>query len=437
MKRKSFLFSSACLTAMMMLSACTQKYPGYKKTQDGLYYKFYLQDVKAPQPKLTDFMKVDMTCYLNDSLYYDWQGTQHEVYTQLLDPIFAGDLQEAYAMMHVGDSASFYVKADSIAVLYYDQDPKEVGLKADDYFRYEVKLLEVKTEEEFQAGLEGMKKKMIEDSKQALEDFIAANYPGVTPEPSGVYIIPVENGKGRCPVKGEKVELDFTAYLLDGQEVGSTFDSPDKFSFVLGEGYTIPGWEEIVPKMHLGESVKAIIPFDLAYGEHSVGSIPAYANLIYDIKLLKITTAEEMQKQAENDLKALKAHSEKAFKDYVNLNDISDHTASGLYYAKSLITEGVQPLEGQTARIRFVAMFLDGTPLGDSDQLGGFYDVPMGQGKVLLGLEEGIALMRTGEKARFVLPYTLAYGEHPYGNIPAYSNLIFDVELLDVMNTQE
>ena len=40
--------------------------------------------------------------------------------------------------------------------------------------------------------------------------------------------------------------------------------------------------------------------------------------------------------------------------------------------------------------------------------------------------------MRVGEKARLVLPYTLAYGENPYGNIPAYSNLIFDVELMNI-----
>ena len=58
----------------------------------------------------------------------------------------------------------------------------------------------------------------------------------------------------------------------------------------------------------------------------------------------------------------------------------------------------------------------------------------MGQGKVLKGLEEGIGMMRVGEKARFVLPYTLAYGANPYGNIPAYANLVFDVELLEVLN---
>lgn len=433
--KKHFVISAlVCLSAMMLSTGCTQKYPGYKKTQSGMYYKFHNCNTSATQPKLTDFLKIEMKCYLHDSLYYDWQGTQHEVYTQLQDPIFAGDLQEAYAMMHVGDSASFYVKADSIAALYYDQDPTKVGLVPEDYFRYEVKLVEVQTEEEFQANVEKMKESMKIEAKRALDEYVVNNNINVTPEPSGVYIIPIEKGKGRCPVKGEKVELDFSATLLNGQPVGSTFDGPEKFSFVLGEGYTIQGWEEIVPKMHLGDRVKAIIPFDMAYGEHSVGEIPAYANLVYDIKLLKITTAAELQAEAERALKALKEESERAFFDYLKVNNITDYTASGLFFAKSLVTEGAQPQKGQTARIKFEASYLDGTPLGDSEQLGGQYDLVIGEGKVLKGLEEGVSLMRVGEKARFVLPYTLAYGANPYGNIPAYSNLVFDVELLDVLD---
>ena len=433
MKKIYLLLKMVCLMAVV-LTACTQRYPGYKKTSDGLYYKFYVSNATAVKPKLSDFLKVEMACYLNDSLYYDWREMDNEVYAQLIESRFPADLQEAYGMMHVGDSASFYIKADSVAMKYYEQDPAEVGLKSDDYFRYEVKLLDVKTQEEFQANIEKMKQTMIEDSEKALAEYLVENNITVNPEPSGVYIIPLEKGKGRCPVKGEKVELDFSASLLNGQSVGTTFDSPDKFTFVLGEGYTIQGWEEIVPKMHLGERVLAIIPYDLAYGEHSVGSIPAYSNLVYDIKLLKITTAKEMQEEAEKAMKALKADSEKAFAVYLKTNNIADHTKSGLYYAKSVFTEGGQPQVGQTAQIKFVATYLDGTMLGNSDQLGDHYDFVYGQGKVLKGLEEGVGLMRVGEKARFVLPYSLAYGENPYGNIPAYSNLVFDVELIDLVD---
>ena len=437
MKRNCFLFSLVCLSAMMLLTACDQKFPGYKKTNDGLYYKFHSQNQTAAKPQLSDFLKVDMACYLHDSLYYDFQGKQKDVFTQLQESIFPGDLQEAYAMMHLGDSASFYVKADSVAVRYYEQDPAAVGLKADDYFRYEVKLVELQTQDEFLANIQRMKETMEAASRKALADYVAENNINVTPDPSGIYIMPLEKGKGRCPVKGEQVEVDFACYLLDGQSAGSTLDSPDKLKFVLGEGLTIQGWEEIVPKMHLGERVKAIIPFDLAYGEHSVGSIPSYSNLVYDIKLLKITTEEELKKQAEAAEKALRDESESAFVEYLKANNITDHTESGLYYSKSLATDGAQPQVGQTARIKFIANFLDGTPLGDSDQLGGYYDVAYGHGNVLKGLEEGIGMMHVGEQARFVIPYSLAYGSVAYGNIPAYTNLIFDVELLDILNEKK
>lgn len=436
MKKLNVLLTVVCL-ASVVFTSCTQRFPGYKKTSDGLYYKFYSSNPTAVTPKLTDFLKVEIACYLDDSLYYDWRETKNEVYAQLAESRFPADLHEAYAMMHVGDSASFYIKADSIAIKYYEQDPAMVGLKADDYFRYEVKLLEVKTQEEFQADIEQMKQTMIEKSEKALADYLAKNNITVSPEPSGVYIIPMEKGKGRCPVKGEKVELDFSASLLNGQSVGSTFGSPDKFSFVLGEGNALQFWEEVVPKMHLGERVQAIIPFDLAYGERSVGSIPAYSNLVYDIKLLKITTAKELQEEAERAMKELKADSEKAFFEYLKANNITDYTASGLFFTKSVVTEGAQPQKGQTVRINFVASYLDGTLLGDSEQLGGHYDFVYGEGTVLKGLEEGVGLMRVGEKAQFVLPYTLAYGTNPYGNIPAYSNLVFDVELVDVMDKKE
>ena len=428
MKRNCFTIASVCLLAMMLFTACTQRFPGYKKTESGLYYKFYNHDATAPKPNLTDVMKVAMTCYLGDSVYFDFQQTESQVYAQLKESVFPADLNEAYSLMNLGDSASFYIKADSVAILYYDKNPQSVGLKADDYFRYEVKLLEIKSMDEFQSEIERMNQIMKEHSMKEFSDYVESNLQGVTPDPSGVYVIPLEPGNGRCPVKGEKVELDFTATLLNGQFVGSTFDRPDKFSFVLGEGFAIQGWEEIVPKMHLGERVKAIIPFEMAYGEHSVGSIPAYSNLIYDVKLLKITTKEELEAEAAKALSALKADSQKAFDEYLSANAIVDYTPSGLYYTKTLVTDGASPQKGQKVVINFTASYLDGTLLGNMDN----FEANYGDGSLLRGLEEGIGMMHVGEKARLVLPYTLAYGEKPFGNIPGCANLVFDVELLEI-----
>ena len=96
------------------------------------------------------------------------------------------------------------------------------------------------------------------------------------------------------------------------------------------------------------------------------------------------------------------------------------------------MTDGPTPQKGQKVRINFVASYLDGTLLGSSDDLGKSFEAMYGSGSLLKGLEEGVGLMHVGEKARLVLPYSLAYGEHPYGSIPGCSNLVFDVELLEI-----
>jgi FKBP-type peptidyl-prolyl cis-trans isomerase len=56
----------------------------------------------------------------------------------------------------------------------------------------------------------------------------------------------------------------------------------------------------------------------------------------------------------------------------------------------------------------------------------------LGKGQVINGWDEGVGLMKVGEKARFIIPYQLGYGEKGYGPIPAKATLIFDVELLEV-----
>lgn len=436
MKRKCISFALLCVAFVTVFTSCgpkDQRFAGYKKTADGLYYQFYNQNKANALPNKTDFVKMSVLCYLKDSLFYGWEESQGVVHMQVSEPRFKGDLQSAIAMMREGDSASFYIKADSIASVYYAQDPVAVGLTADDYFRYEIKMMEVQTAEEFQAEIDALKAEMQQESKEALAAYIAENNIDVTPTASGIYVIPIENGKGRCPVKGEKVEVEYDVYLLDGTLVGSSSKQEGSFSFVLGEGHAIPGWEEVVPMMHQGDKVRAIIPYEMAYNEHDMGNVKPYSNLVYDINLLGITTAEELARQAEQQLKDQKLKSEKAFVQYLKDNEIVKHTESGLYYKFEKENEGNVPVLGSTARVKFNARILGGDELGSSDKLGEYYDIEYGKGTVLRGLEEGIGLMAIGDKAQFVLPYSLAYGEIAYGTIPAYSNLIFDVELLDIL----
>ena len=287
MKIKSFRIVTVCLVAMALFTACNQKFPGYKMTESGLYYKFYTHNPTAQKPQQSDVLKVAMTCYLGDSVYYDFQRDGNQVYAQLNASIFPADLNEAYAMMNLGDSASFYIKADSVAINNYGKRPEEVGLKADDYFRYEVKLLEIKPMEEFQAQLEKANGTADERSRKKFDEFVTAN--GITEHtPSGLYYTKLVVTDGPSPQRGQTARIKFDAHCIDGTKIGSTEDNGTLFNVVCGQGTVLKGLEEGIGLMHLGEKARFVLPYSLAYGAQPYEGLPPYSNLVFNVELVEI-----------------------------------------------------------------------------------------------------------------------------------------------------
>lgn len=91
------------------------------------------------------------------------------------------------------------------------------------------------------------------------------------------------------PRNGDKVTVHYIGKLLNGKEFDNSWSKNKPFSFTIGNGEVIPGWEKIIKKIKLGEKVKVLIPHNLAYGNKGVGSIiPPKSDLIFIIQLLKI-----------------------------------------------------------------------------------------------------------------------------------------------------
>ena len=140
------------------------------------------------------------------------------------------------------------------------------------------------------------------------------------------------------------------------------------------------------------------------------------------------------KKAAEEKLKAAgRAQELPAFENWVKVNyPTARKTASGLYYVVEKEGSGPQPVAGQTVSVHYTGMFNDGKKFDSSLDRGKPIDFPLGQGRVIKGWDDGIALLNKGEKAKFLIPYTLGYGEAGYpGAIPPKATLIFDVELVD------
>jgi FKBP-type peptidyl-prolyl cis-trans isomerase len=112
--------------------------------------------------------------------------------------------------------------------------------------------------------------------------------PKVVTTKSGLKYQDLKEGSGAAAKAGDVVEVHYTGWLKDGTKFDSSVGK-EPFSFKLGAGRVIKGWDEGVAGMKEGGKRKLIIPSELAYGKKgSPPEIPADAELTFDVELLKI-----------------------------------------------------------------------------------------------------------------------------------------------------
>ena len=99
-------------------------------------------------------------------------------------------------------------------------------------------------------------------------------------------------GSGAVATTGNRVTVAYTGWLYDTSRPdgkGTSFDASTSFSFTIGSGQVIAGWEQGVPGMRVGGLRRLILPPNLAYGNRSPGAgIPPNATLVFDITLNSI-----------------------------------------------------------------------------------------------------------------------------------------------------
>ena len=110
--------------------------------------------------------------------------------------------------------------------------------------------------------------------------------------PSGLKYTDEVIGKGAEAANGKNVTVNYTGWLDQDGKKGKKFDSSldrkQPFSFKLGEGQVIKGWDEGVAGMKIGGKRTLEIPPALGYGSRGIGPIPPDAKLIFDVELLKV-----------------------------------------------------------------------------------------------------------------------------------------------------
>lgn len=193
-----------------------------------------------------------------------WLNGKHTVFGRVVDgqevvnAIRQGDAIESVAIVRNGAAARAF-KADQAA---FDALLKESG--------------------------SAVQKRAAERRKADLA-LIASKWPNAAVSASGLRSVVLKQGTGAKPAAGKTVSVNYKGMFLDGKVFDASENHGGPIEFQAGAGRIIPGWEEAVLDMKIGEKRLVVIPPELAYGERGAGGvIPGNAFLVFEMELVKV-----------------------------------------------------------------------------------------------------------------------------------------------------
>ena len=260
-----------------------------------------------------------------------------------------------------------------------------------------------------------------------------------------VRIVNHTNKPGAKPVAGDQVTADFYVYLKDAViQTTRTEGNPAEFALPTPEqlgGQPMPAIIKAIMGMAIGDSVST---FELIEGmaQPLPPDFAGEKELRIDVALHKVTGAAELaaiqaKKMAaaegikarvpviEADMKGwLEKYKAKTFGDAIKT------TATGLQYVVFEPGAGAKLSQGEKIGVHYYGCLTDGKRFDDSFSRGDALSVPVGQGAVIAGWDEGLLLLNHGAKAVFFIPTKLAYDQNsPTPDIPKGADLVFYVEV--------
>jgi FKBP-type peptidyl-prolyl cis-trans isomerase len=452
MKRANLFFLMVTILLAGIYSC--SKYPGFKKGENGIYYKFYEQneDSLKADTGLILTLNIQYRLKINgkDSIFFNSKELAKPFQLGMQKPQFKGDVFEAFSMLHQGDSATFILNAKDFFTKTAQYPSVPEGVDSTTSIFFDVKVLKVESLEQIKKDEEAKAQKLRTSESGNLKAYIASQGITVEPSPSGIYYMEDKPGTGRPLQNGDMVKMNFTISSIDGKKVFSSLDRNNPITFEYGKQFDTKGFEECVAKMKKGTKAHFIVPSEMAFGERGRKDmngneiIAPYATMLYEVEILDIQTKaqvdkENAEKQAKAKAEAQEAESKEPglIKNYLKERNITvKPVASGLYYVEKVKGKGPKAIKGKKVSVHYTGRLLDGTIFDSSLERKPAkpYEFTLGNGEVIAGWDEGIAMMNEGGKATLIIPSKLGYGSSGSGGkIKPFSPLVFDVELVKVL----
>jgi FKBP-type peptidyl-prolyl cis-trans isomerase len=275
------------LLSIIVLNSCNTN--EFTRTDNDIYYKFITENDDSTKVKVDDILILKLI-YTNEKgdVIFDSRELGRDYKMILKKPNYIGSIDEAIAMMHVGDSAIFKVDATDFYTLSrgYKELPEEV--KFGGKLIFYVKILGIADNLQVKKEKQELAADKQKHEEEMLQDFLQKENITVKPSSSGLYHVVLTKGNGKKPQKGDKLVIHYTGKFINGEIFDSSLKRGKPLIYNFGDSGFIQGWQEGISYMTEGEKAELIIPSHLAYGDKKTGPIPAYSTLIFEIELLKI-----------------------------------------------------------------------------------------------------------------------------------------------------
>ena len=324
---RQLALAAGALSLASLMASCNGG-GDYSKTKSGVEYKLFKKDggkytartvaggedatYKDRQGK---FLLAHVTYLTGKDSVLQSSRTQlanHPVPLPLAPVTKKGGQEEALSLVQPGDSAVFRFRADS---LFKGRPvPPElkrggnalimqvVGVKVIDQteaMAMQQELQQIAMAEQ-QRQMRAYAADQDKKDETTLQDYIKKNNLTAAKKSatgSGVYILTTQPGTGSNPKPGQMVTVKYRGTLLDGKEFDSSAKHPGQpdFSFAVGRGQVIPGWDDALTQLPKGSKATILVPSSLAYGKQgSPPNIPGNSPLRFDIEVVDVKDAPKM-----------------------------------------------------------------------------------------------------------------------------------------------
>jgi len=278
---------SVCFTICSIAISFAQK--GFETTATGLKYKIFNKKSNPQKIILGDVITLGVIVRNSkDSIIDNTYNKPRPLRFQLQQIPFKGAMEEGLLLLAEGDSAIFYVKADSLYNTKKGQS-KPNYIASGSLVSFTVKVKKTQTLTDFKKEKQSHFAAQKENDDKIINEYLVKNNLKAVKSASGLYKILQKEGTGKTPDTTNLVQVNYEARIINSENTyeGSAENNP--YGFKIGLNIWLKGLEEGIFQMKKGEKSTFILPSHLAYGEKGLhNTIAPNSVLVFDIELVNI-----------------------------------------------------------------------------------------------------------------------------------------------------